>query len=526
MNTPAFLLLLLTSVALAAPDQTVRYAIRSEPPQLNSMKTTDSTSAFILGHVMEGLTRYGKDGQVIPGVAESWAQKGGAFTFKLRKNALWSDGKPVTAADFVFAWRTAVDPKTASAYAFALFPLKNAEAINQGKLPSSELGVKAVDERTLEAQLDKPCPYFLSLVTLFTFLPAREDFHVAQGERYGAESVNLLYNGPFVLTKWTHGSALRMERNPKYWNAAQVKLQAIDIPYITPDDSARFNFFKTGSIDVLERLTRDDLPKAQAERYKLRTYNDGAIVFLDFNYREGRPTRNASLRKAITAAIDRDEYVKKVIGVPGTTVSAGLVPSWVPGAKGAFRAEHPLPALRPNPAEARKLLAQALQELKLGAPPTLTLLIDDNPTSGRDAEYFQSRLKSVLGMDVKIDKQIFKQRLAKSRAGEFDLVQANWLPDYRDPMTFLEIRASWNEANRARYANDAVDSLLRQAQGEPDPRKRSDLMARAEKTALDDAAMLPLYERRAIYLVSDRVEGVARNTLGPDPDFTFARVVK
>ena len=170
-----------------------------EPPQLDSTRATDQVSNFVLGHVMEGLTRYGKTGEIVPGVAESWELGETRAIFHLRADARWADGSPVTAHDFVFAWRTAVDPKTASEYAFILYPVKNAEAIGQGKLPTSALGVRARDDRTLEVELERPTGIFLGLTAFSTYLPLKEAFYRARPGRYAADAEDLLSNGPFVL---------------------------------------------------------------------------------------------------------------------------------------------------------------------------------------------------------------------------------------------------------------------------------------------------------------------------------------
>ncbi len=511
-------------LAQASTSKTVTLGITTEPPNLNTMKATDQVSFFVIGHVIEGLTRYGKNGEIIPGVAEKWSIDDQGATFNLRKNVKWSDGSPLTAQDFVFAWRMAVDPKTASEYAFILFPVKNAEAISQGKMDKEMLGVQAPDPHTLKVTFEKPCGYFLSLTAFSTYSPAREEFYENKKDRYAADVGDMLFNGPYVITKWVHGAALTMEKNPNYWNKAKIGVEKIDIPYITPDTSALFNFFKDRKTDILGGLSKDDLPRAQAEKFKMRNFGDGSIFFMEFNFREGRASANLSLRKAIAAVFNPQEYVQKVVGIPGTKPGVSLIPSWVRGTKDAFRKEYPIKMPKPNLAEAKKHLAQALKELKLSSPPSLIWLTGDTPTSAREAEYFQNIFKTALGIDLKIDKQIFKQRLAKMTAGEFDIVSAGWGPDYPDPMTFADLMTSWNENNRGKYKNDKVDELIRKAQATSVPKQRMDFMAQAEKISLDELAILPLFERTVIYVHHDRLQGVVRHPIGPDPDFTFATV--
>lgn len=517
----------LTSSALAATgsaNKTLSYALSTEPPQLNSLKSTDTESFFILGHTMEGLTRYGKSGEIVPGVAEKWTMNDQGATFTLRKNAKWSDGKPVTAKDFLFSWRALVNPKTASEYAFIMYPVKNAEAINKGKLDPKELGVSAPDDYTVKVVFEKPCGYFLGLTAFGSFMPIREDFYNSKKDRYAADAGDLVYNGPFMLTKWTHGASLALDKNPNYWNKDRIALDRIDIPYITPDNNARFNFFKDNKVDLLETLNKDDLQKAQAERLKMKNFADGTLLFLEFNFRDKRPTANKNLRKAIASVFNADEYVNRVVGIPGTKPGLGLIPQWLRGSKDLFRKEHPMAARKANVAEGKKLIELAKKEMGVTSIPPLVWLTGDTPLSAKEAEYFQSLLKTTLGLELKIDKQIFKQRLAKMSAGDFDIVAAGWGPDYSDPMTFAELMTSWNENNRGQYKNAAYDKLIRSAQATAHATTRMTAMADAEKLAIDDFAILPLFERTKVYVHHDRVEGIVRHAVGPDPDFTMASI--
>jgi oligopeptide transport system substrate-binding protein len=501
----------------------IHLAMTEEPPQLDSTRATDSVSIFVLGHVMEGLTRYASGGEIVPGVAERWELGERSAVFHLRASARWEDGREVTAQDFVFGWRTAVDPKTASEYAFILYPVKNAEAVNAGKLPVTALGVRARDDRTLEVELERPTGYFLGLTAFATYLPVREDFYRARPGRYAADAGDLLSNGPFLLTRWVHAASLTFEKNPRYWDAARVPLDRIEVPYVTSDPSTRYNLFKDGKID-LTGLDKDLLGRAQADRFKMRSFTAGNIYYAEFNHRPGRPTANLHLRKAIRLVFDPSEYVSKVIGIPGTRPGLSLIPSWVPGVARPFRKEYPLAPVRPDLDAARRELELARAELG-GTVPPLVWLTQDDPFTAREAEYFQDLLSSRLGITLRIDKQTFKQRLAKMTSGDFDLVSAGWGPDYADAMTYADLFASWNENNRGRWRDERYDALIRKAQATAEPRARMDAMAAAERILLDQVVILPKSEAGSIYVVSPRLVGVVRNVVGPDPDYTHARLV-
>jgi oligopeptide transport system substrate-binding protein len=500
----------------------LRLALAEEPPQLDSTRATDQVSVFVLGHVMEGLTRYGDGGGIVPGVAERWELTDRTATFHLRPDARWSDGVPVTARDFVFGWRTAVDPRTASEYAFILYPVRNAEAIASGKLPPSALGVRAVDDRTLVVDLEKPTGHFLGLTAFATYLPVREDFYRARGGRYGADAKDLLSNGPFVLAGWVHGASLAFVKNPHYWDAASIQLDRIEAPYMTQDPSTRYNLFKDRKIDMTG-LDRDLLGLAQADRFRMKSFTTGSIFYMEFNHRPDRVTRNVHLRRAIRLVFDPVEYVSKVIGIPGNRPAYALIPHWVKGVEQTFRKEHPVRPTRPDLDAARRELAQARADLG-GSIPPIVYLTGDSPFTAREAEYLQDLLASRLGLQLKIDKQTFKQRLAKMTSGDFDVVAAGWGPDYPDAMTFADLFASWNENNRGRWRNDRFDALIRRAQGTSDPQVRMDAMAEAERILLDDVAVLPTSEAASVYVHAPRLSGVVRNVVGPDPDYTRARV--
>ena len=195
-------------------------------------------------------------------------------------------GQPVTAHDFVFAWRLGLDPENASEYAFILYPIKNAEAINRGELPVTDLGARAIDARTLAVDFERPIAFFDKLTAFSTYLPVREDFYRATEGRFGADADQLLYNGPFMLTSWVHGQSLRLDRNPHYWDQARIRLDRINVGYITSDPNTRLNLFKDEKI-VMTGLTAENLTNALEQRWHIHRHMDGSIFFLDFNHRDG-----------------------------------------------------------------------------------------------------------------------------------------------------------------------------------------------------------------------------------------------
>ena len=501
----------------------ISLALSSEPPQLDSTRATDQVSGQVLGHVMEGLLRYDADNRIVPGLADRWQIDGLEARFRLRETARWSDGSPVTAHDFAYAWRTALAPATASEYAFILYPIKNAEAVNRGELPLEALGVSAVDDRNLVVQLERLTPHFEKLVAFPTYLPIKQAFRARVGERYGADAETMLYNGPFMVAEWVHGASLRMERNRHYWDQQRIRLNTIDFAYITSDVNALLNLYKDGKVATAS-LNAEALEDALRQRWKLKRFSDGSVFFIEFNHRPKRLTANRNLRKAIQLVTDPAELVYKVIKLPGTIPGESLFPVWLKGERGYFRQEHPAPAHGVDVPRAREHLALAAQELGIenAAWPPLVLLSGDNPASNKQSEYFQEAYKARLGLEVKIDRQIFKQRLAKMIAGEFDMVLAGWGPDYADPLTFGDLFASWNKNNRGEYVNPQLDEWVRVAQSSPLPPRRMEAFAAIQDIIYDDAVILPNYERGSVYVRDDRLKGVVRRAVGTDPDYTNA----
>lgn len=502
---------------------TVTLVLREEPPQLDSSKSTDQVSGMVLGHLKEGLLRYDEHNELAPGVAERWEVKDRDATFWLRDDARWSDGAPVTAHDFVFAWRLALDPANASEYAFILYPIENAEAVNEGKMPPSALGVEALDDHTLHVRLERPVAYFDKLVAFSTFYPIREDFYRATRGRYGADHDTLLYNGPFVMTRWVHGAHVRMEKNPYYWNQDRVQIRVLDFPYVTTDPNAQLALFKDGKI-AFTTLTEENLNEAMVQGWHLHRFMDGSVFYIEFNHREGRVTGNYHLRRALQLALDPAELVYRVVKLPGYLPGESLFPVWLDGVEKPFRQEKPANWPPVDLDEARRHLELAKRELGVDEIPPLVLLSGDNPISNKQAEYYQETLKRTLGLDLRIDKQIFKQRLAKMLAGEFDMVLAGWGPDYDDPLTFAELFASWNLNNRGRYQNPELDRWVEVAQNSTDPHERVDAFGEIQRIIVEDVVILPNYERGVVYVTDPQLRGMVRRSVGPDPDFTNVRI--
>jgi len=497
--------------------------LREEPPQLNSMLATDQVSGTVLEHVMEGLIRYDEGGNIVPAVAERWEIEGAKATFWIRPEARWSNGDPVTAHDFEFAWKTALDPATGSQYSFIFYPIKNAEAANAGQLPLDAVGVRAVDDQTLAIELERPLAYLEKLLAFVTFKPVQQAFYDSAAGRFGADADELLYNGPFLISSWVHGASMRMEKNPYYWDAERIKLDAINFGYITSDSSTLLNLYKDGRIATVD-LTAEMLEGAMQQRWHLDRFMDGSVFFVDMNHRERRLTSNLNLRKALVLSQDGNELVDKVIKLPGYLPAKSLFPIWLQGVEKTFREEYPAPESPYDVDLAREYLEKARLELGLSEWPPLVLLSSVSPVANISAQYYQQVYKKNLGLEIVIDAQNFQQRLQKMQEGDFDLVLTGWGPDYNDPMTFADLYASWNLNNRGKYLSAELDAQVRIAQSSLDPKLRMDAFGAIQQILHDDAAFIGNYERGLVFATDPRLKGAQKRIFGAEIDFTGAYI--
>lgn len=495
-----------------------------EPKTLDAQKATDTIAMMILGHASEGLIRLDPSDKPFAGQAESWEMKGKTtYVFKIRKNAFWSDGKPVTAHDFVYAWRRGVDPKTASEYAHILYALKNAEAINAGKATLEKLGAKAVDDNTLEVELERPTEYFLKLLAFSTYLPAREDMVKKHGEQYAADADKLLYNGPFVIESWKHNASMVLRKNDKYWNKDAIQINAINMPYVIKDKNSEFNMFKDGKFALTWSITKELLPEAQKSKMQIRRYNYGTVWYFQFNTTR-KVTGNKNFRKALQLAMNREEFVKQVEGTPGTKPIYGLIPEYMPGVKKRYGEEFPLKFADAQIAEAKKHLELAKKELGLKEFPEISILASDIDSVRRDMEYFQRYFKEKLGLRFKLEFHTFKVRLERTTSKNFDIVNSGWGPDYLDAMTFADLFTSWNGNNNTGWFSKEYDRLIKTAMDSTDSYERLKLMSDSEKILVDEAPIAPYYQMFRVYVQDQRLQGVLRRTVGPDPDFYYAKI--
>ena len=512
--------------AAAAEPKVIRYNLTANPPAMDPQLNTDSTSGVVLGHVMEGLTTLGADGNPQPGVAESWKTEGNVWTFTLRKDAKWHNGDTVVAGDFVAAWERALNPATASEYSYIMYSLKGAEDYNGGKTTDfTTVGVKATDDYTLVVELKEPVAYFASLVSFYTYLPQNQKFFEANKDAYATSAETFLGNGPFKLTTWEAESKIVIEKADTYWNKDSIKIDRVEMAMIN-DASAGYKAYQNDEIDFTG-IPAEELVKLKDSPEKV-SWEDGSTWYIGFNT-TNKLFSNKNIRKAFSLAIDRQALVDKIKMGAGS-VAESFVPGVIPGKKGFFREDYPQAAygLTYNPTKAKELFELGLKELGMTASDIgkVNFLTGNNDVAAKEGQFYQEQLKVNLGLDVVLEPVTFQIRLQRTTAKDYDIVLAGWGPDYNDPMTFLDLWISTSGQNNSGWASPAYDALITAAKVEADPAKRMDTLQQAEAMLMDELPIVPTFYRLRNAVVKPHVKGVVVRAMSPDVDFRFADIQK
>lgn len=484
-----------------------------EPTSLDPPIGFDQPSYDILNNLMEGLTRLDENQQVKPAAATEWkvSEDGKTYTFTLR-DAKWSNGDPVTAKDFEFAWKRMLDPKLlpqASSAAPLAFVIEGAEAYNSGKGSADAVGIKALDDKTLEVKLAQPASWMLLLVSNPAFFPVNKAV-VEKDANWAAEAKTFVGNGPFKVSEWTHDSDLKMVKNENYWDASAVKLDGVDWKMID-DENTEYQMYQNGE---LHRTTT--VPSDLADQL----FKDGKVLVKDgagtemyrFNTTK-EPFDNKNIRKAFSMAIDRQTLVDMVL-MRKQKAGTGLVSYGLPDAGGGDFRQKGGDLATFNADEAKKLLEQGMKEKGYTQLPEVTLSYRSGTNYEKTAEAIQEMWKQTLGVEVKLQKLDSKVLTDMQKQLTYQIARSSWLPDFGDPINFLDIFQSNSPSNRTGYNNKEYDRLIQAAYKEPNDEKRFAMMHEAEKILMDDAPIAPLYFYNTTLLQSDKVSGVVSSSLG------------
>ncbi|MBD8014935.1 peptide ABC transporter substrate-binding protein [Microbacterium sp. APC 3898] len=510
------------SAAEGEAGQVLNISTTADIPTLDSTKAHDGIAFTVLNNVNEGLYRQDENHEPIEALVTDHTENEdkSVHTFTLR-DSNWSNGEPVTAQDFEYAWKRVMKDASPYNFMFVTAGIKNAEAIMNEEMDAEELGVKAIDEKTLEVTLEAANPLFQSLMTFPTFLPQNQKFVEEQGDQYALEAENILFNGPFTLVDWTHEQGWKYEKNEDYWDADTVKLDAVNA-YVVKDPAAGVNLYETNKVDRI--VLSSEAVDQNKDDENFDTILEPEVIFLRFNH--NHPVLgNKNIRQAVNMAIDKASLTD-VILKNGSTALNGIVP------KGFFKSPTGEDFRDLNGdfntgtvEEAQKLWETGLKET--GATDvTVSINIADSEDHKKVAEYIQAQLEDNLpGFKLDIKAVPFAQRLEIEKAVEYDLSLSSWGPDYSDPMTYLDMWLEGGSANRMDYKNAELEELVASARTETDLEKRYQMLLDIEKILLEeDAAIVPLYQEGAAVLMRSKIKNLLVHPTGASFSYKWVTI--
>ncbi|MEC9406052.1 MAG: peptide ABC transporter substrate-binding protein [Pseudomonadota bacterium] len=494
-----------------ATEQVLRKGNGAEPQTLDPHKAEGVPSSNILRDLYEGLTGEAPNGDIIPGAAESWtiSEDGTVYRFRLRESARWSNGDPVTAQDFVFGLRRSADPMTASKYAQILAPIQNAERVVSGELPVEELGVKALDELTVEIRLKAPTPYFLGLLNHSSTYPVHRPSIEAHGDKFSRPG-NLVGNGAYVLSEWVVQSHIVLQRNPNYWDDANTTINTVYY-YATEDQSSELKRYRAGELDYTY-----DVPVSQVawirdnlgDELEVSTYL--GVYYFGFNVTKPPFKDNVKLRRALSMAIDRQVICDKIVKL-GEQPAYGFVPPGITGYTSQV-AEYADLDREARFEEARRLYREAGYSKE--NPLKVEIRYNTHENHKKVSLAVAAMWRAVLGVDYTLINEEWKVFLqTRKLKQDTEVFRAGWIGDYNDPYTFLELLHSKHGINDSGYNNPEYDALLAEIAVQTDMARRTQLMEQAERMLLADQPIMPIYYYVEKGLVKPYVDGFVPNIM-------------
>ncbi len=498
---------------------TVTIAMDADLNTMDYEVATDGGSFTLQEMCMAGLVQIDENGQPQPDLAESWeiSEDGMTYTFHLREGLTWSDGTPLTAADFVFGWQRLVDPDLASEYNFleTTIGVVNASEVINGEVDKSELGVEAPDDTTFVVHLSQPCGFMMSLMGFPLLFPLNEAFYESEGDSY-AQSINdLLYCGPYTMTEWQTGNQYTFTKNPDYWDADHTQVETVVFKFLQDSQSAMLEY-QSGNIDVVQ------LSSEQVDAYKgTEGFTQLLAAYswrLDYNY-ENELLQNKDLREAISKALDRTAIAENVLK-DGSIAAKGFIPEqFAYGTDGTDYRETAGNLIVEDVSEAQAAYERAKEAL--GDDVTLTLLYEDSEACKAVAENLQQQLETNLpGITINMDCRPKKTRLELMNSHDYEIGLTRWGPDYADPQTYLDLYKSDQPGYTGSYSNEEYNAVMDKAETGEDAANAearwADLIE-AEKILMDDYAICPIYQNGRAMMINPEIGGIYFLMVGGAP---------
>ncbi|MEK5071384.1 peptide ABC transporter substrate-binding protein [Sporosarcina sp. FSL K6-1508] len=512
-------------------EQVLNLIESAEIPSVDSSLVEDAVGFNVLNNVMEGLYRLDENSLPVPAMAESEAEiseDGLTYTFKLR-DAEWSNGTPVTAHDFVYAWQRAIDPATASPYGPYMMDgmVKGATEIGKKEAELSDLGITATDDKTLVVELVRPVPYFLSLMTFGTFYPLNEEYVASQGDKYATTSDAMIYNGPFVMKDWDGTGGWKYEKNEKYWDKDTVKLAEINVD-VVKESATGVKLYEKGQKDRV--LLSAEYAMQYAEDADLVDELETSMWYLKYNQKRNdkeTPLANLEIRKALSKAFNKEELTDAVLANGSIPANFLVAENFTFDEDGKDYRTYSDSFNVYNVEEAKAHWEKGLAELGTDKL-EIEFLGDDTENAKKQQEWFKSELERNLpGLTVKLKSVPFAVRLELDDNSDFDIVSAGWGPDFQDPISFMELFTTNSPQNKMNYSNPELDAIIESTKNElaTDPVARWEAFAKAEKILLeDDSAIGPTYQRGRMALMKPYVKGLATHPFGGDYSYKWTYI--
>mgnify|MGYP002770768673 FL=1 len=511
----------------AAKYKTINWTEGADLGTMDPSKSTAAVDFDALQATGDGLYRNDKSGKPALALAESVekSEDGLSLTFKLRSGLQWANGDALTAHDFVYGWQRTNDPKTASQYAYLFSGIKNADAIQSGENTDlSSLGVTAVDDTTLEVQLEKPMPQLESVLTMAPFYPQNQKFVEKVGKKYGTAAKYTLASGPYILKDWTgSNNKYSLVKNSKYYDAAVVKTPKVVVQTIK-DQNTGYNLYKSGKVDFTN-LSPDQV-KASKKNKAYKVIQQASTFYMEFNQKKVKALANEKIRQAISYSIDRKTLSDKILtgtATPATTFTSTKL-AVDPNTNEDFaKAAEVKGAIAYDKTKAKKLFKEGMKEAGVKKL-TLQMVTDDTDGAKHTAQFLQSQMEKLDGLKIDIKTVPFKQRLALSQEKKFDLVITAWGADYGDPSTFLDLYTKDSSFNNGSWDNAQYNELMQAAKTTDvnDDKKRYDDYKQAEQIIDKEVGVAPLYYRSYATLFRTSVKGVVMNPAGAPYDWKWA----
>lgn len=530
VGTLAIFVLLLTACGgaeeSASADEVVTQEITvnlaGEPYTVDPAFASDTTSYWVIDHLYEGLYRYDKEGEVVEGAASDIdvSEDGITYTFTIREDAEWSNGDPLTASDFEYAWKRILDPETAAYDPSQFYYIAGAEEYNKGKGSIDDVQIIAEDDHTLVVELKHPVQFFPKVLLNQGYLPVNQSV-VEADEDWAADADGIITNGAYTVSVWEHDDHLTLEKNETYWNQEAITMDTIDFKMIA-DPTTEYQMYQSGALDLVTNLPAEAIEQ-EKDNDAYINYSSFSVYTYTFNVEE-EPFTNANIRRALAHAIDR-EAITNNISQGGEVPAYGYVANGINTPNDEDFSDEADAYYTFDVDKAQELLTEGLEEEGWDELPAFSLKYNSEANHKKIAEALQEMFKQNLGVDVSLENQEWNTFIDTFKQKNFQVARMGWVGDFLDPYPVLNLYTTNSSSNFTNWSNEEFDELLAQSLTEQDEEKRFELLHEAERVLMEDMPVIPILFPATNGLLNEKVEGVLFDPLNK-PNLRYAKRVQ